>query len=317
VGLWLHELPAQNITFSWNLIADALNLGGNNNMGSLVGTPTTPADMTNIVYHHNVFANQSHRLPEIKIKSTKVINNIIYHWKWRGTTLSGGVIADIIGNELIAGPTPSKYEYQPIGVRTDEYLIEHGYAGDPTMGPSGAPSIYVTGNTFTSNAKSDEGYPTTTDPNSDNWNLISIIDNAFQPIDTKYRRFTPLAPYAFPISIYDVTTLKAKMLGDVGNSKRVTENGVLVNNRGLIDSKVLSEVQDDIGTMKSFMSDTLGVSNIGTNSGYLDSDHDGMSDKWEIAHGLNYLDASDAAKDRDNDGYTNIEEFIYGISPVQ
>jgi hypothetical protein len=42
----------------------------------------------------------------------------------------------------------------------------------------------------------------------------------------------------------------------------------------------------------------------------LDSDLDGMPDSWESARGLNPFDPSDAARDRDGDGYTNIEEYI-------
>ena len=41
-----------------------------------------------------------------------------------------------------------------------------------------------------------------------------------------------------------------------------------------------------------------------------DSDLDGMADAWEIAHGLNPSDRSDASGDRDGDGYTNIEEYL-------
>ena len=39
-----------------------------------------------------------------------------------------------------------------------------------------------------------------------------------------------------------------------------------------------------------------------------DRDRDGMPDAWETAHGLNPDDPSDAAADRDGDGYANLEE---------
>ncbi len=45
-----------------------------------------------------------------------------------------------------------------------------------------------------------------------------------------------------------------------------------------------------------------------------DSDGDGMPDEWEIANGLNPNDPSDAVKDCNGDGYTNIEKYINGIS---
>jgi hypothetical protein len=47
----------------------------------------------------------------------------------------------------------------------------------------------------------------------------------------------------------------------------------------------------------------------------LDSDSDGMPDWWEIAHGLNPNDPSDAAQDKDGDGVTNLAEYRAGTDP--
>gem|GEM_PF-1993231 len=44
----------------------------------------------------------------------------------------------------------------------------------------------------------------------------------------------------------------------------------------------------------------------------LDSDVDGLPDSWEVAHGLNASDASDAASDVDADGLTALDEFLLG-----
>jgi hypothetical protein len=43
---------------------------------------------------------------------------------------------------------------------------------------------------------------------------------------------------------------------------------------------------------------------------YKDSDSDGMPDEWEKTKGLNPNDATDAATDKDGNGYTNIEEYL-------
>ena len=45
-----------------------------------------------------------------------------------------------------------------------------------------------------------------------------------------------------------------------------------------------------------------------------DSDGDGISDKYEADYGLNPVDPSDRNLDRDNDGWTNYEEYLYGYA---
>ena len=44
---------------------------------------------------------------------------------------------------------------------------------------------------------------------------------------------------------------------------------------------------------------------------YVDSDHDGMPDVWEIAHGLNPTNPADGPLDR-GDGYSKLEGFLNG-----
>ena len=48
-----------------------------------------------------------------------------------------------------------------------------------------------------------------------------------------------------------------------------------------------------------------------------DTDSDGMPDEWELKHGLNPNDPSDASKDMNGDGYTNIEKYLNGIDPTK
>ena len=50
---------------------------------------------------------------------------------------------------------------------------------------------------------------------------------------------------------------------------------------------------------------------------YQDSDKDGISDAWEKKYGLDSRDPSDALKDKNGDGYTNIEKYINGIDPTK
>ncbi|MCH2170734.1 hypothetical protein MK489_08105 [Myxococcota bacterium] len=46
-----------------------------------------------------------------------------------------------------------------------------------------------------------------------------------------------------------------------------------------------------------------------------DDDEDGMLDEWELAHGFDPLDPSDAGADADDDGWTNFDEFVSQGNP--
>ena len=46
-----------------------------------------------------------------------------------------------------------------------------------------------------------------------------------------------------------------------------------------------------------------------------DSDDDGIPDGWEVTHGLDPLDSSDASGDSDGDGLTNLEEYELNTDP--
>lgn len=47
----------------------------------------------------------------------------------------------------------------------------------------------------------------------------------------------------------------------------------------------------------------------------VDTDHDGLPNDWEKKYALNPNDPTDAAKDADGDGFTNLEEFTAGTDP--
>jgi hypothetical protein len=78
----------------------------------------------------------------------------------------------------------------------------------------------------------------------------------------------------------------------------------------VVDKRVVDSVVKKTGDIINHIEEVGGYPMMESGTPPVDSDHDGMPDKWELAVGLNPSDANDARSDRDGDGYTNIEEYI-------
>jgi len=132
----------------------------------------------------------------------------------------------------------------------------------------------------------------------DPWSLVS------------FRGFSPEQIQAYkqnaPIPVADVTTDDAMTA-----FKRVLAHaGAVLPKRDAVDTNVVNNVIDGTGKIIDDEQQVGGWPVLKSAKPPLDTDQDGMPDEWEKAHGLNPNDKTDSAKDRDEDGYTNIEEYL-------
>lgn len=102
------------------------------------------------------------------------------------------------------------------------------------------------------------------------------------------------------ISIKPVSEVLNYVLENVGNSIKRDET----------DTRIINDVINRTGSLKSSVASAGGYSLINTGSSYQDSDKDGMFDDWETSIGLDSNNASDGKDDYNDDGYTNLEEFL-------
>src|ERR1700728_1315451 len=105
-----------------------------------VGTRPNPTCLsvyeTDIDFHHDMFVNVDHRIPENSNGSTRWINNIVYNWSYYANEWLGAEIIDDINNKFVKGNLNPSAQAHPIHFTTNSAEM------------SGAPSAYVSGNIF-------------------------------------------------------------------------------------------------------------------------------------------------------------------------
>ena len=106
---------------------------------------------------------------------------------------------------------------------------------------------------------------------------------------------------------FPASEVKNKILGITGAG-----NGTI---QGLdsVDKYYINHAKNGTGSRRTDISDS-DFPSIANGTPYTDSDKDGLSDDWEEANGLNPNDISDGNKDRNNDGFTNFEDFLHSLT---
>ena len=274
----------RNITVQWSIISEGLSRAGHpkgeHSKGMLVWGKYSP-DLT-LSLHHNYFAHNYARNPLIASGNkdaplVDVANNVVYDW-FGGAVMSGAGYCRINWRQNYAkrGKVSNKNAYE----------INHGTGKLPSK-----PSVFVEGNIGTHRQNQ----------NVDNWAVATGWQYKLQSQD--WRKMTPwLAPYV-TIQIASEETSNC-ILTAVGATAPVRDSvdSRVVNDFAAGTGKIIDNIifPDDFPTFKKQIVP-------------LDSDNDGMPDSWEKSHHLNNA-VNDSALDADEDGYTNIEEYLHALS---
>lgn len=241
-----------------------------------------------ISIHHNLLAHNYSRNPRLDSTTNgEVINNVIYDYISFGLELSNNydrpLRSSLIGNYF----RPSTNESPRF-----EILM------DPSVN---AGSVYVEDNF--DDAVNHPNY----DP-ADAWAMVGTC----QPGSPTYcRDGAPVSRRAdsrfalppIPVTVQAASTLPGWLEGNVGALP--TDS---------VDSRVFANVRNRTGETIADENDVGGYPTIAGGTPYPDADMDGMDDNWETDHGLTLGD-DDSAEDSDDDGYTNLEEFLNDTSP--
>jgi len=115
---------------------------------------------------------------------------------------------------------------------------------------------------------------------------------------------------AKPFDVAAVTTDTAQKAYD----RIVRSCGAIVPTRDAVDARVVADVTAGTGRIIDSQTDVGGWPKLRSATPPPDTDSDGMPDTWEDRHGL-LPDTPDNNADPDNDGYTNLEEFLNFTAP--
>ena len=271
---------ANNITFQWCIFSEGLHVK-NHSKGFLIGRKSY-----NISAHHNLFAHNVDRNPAIQnVQDMDFVNNVIYNWGGRCMKLidhkdgeGRPIEVNFVGNYIKAGPSMKD---SPISKW--ELTMSSGINAPMPAGSK----LYLSGNIGSLHRPTDKG---------DDW-LITPISRSYM---TDRRHQNPL------LTEWDVVTSYEKVLSHAGCA---------LPTRDAVDSRIVSDVRQGTGKIINMPADVGGYPVYRTASPVIDSDGDGMSDVWEMDNGLDPKDSSDGTRDRNGDGYTNVEEYLNSLVP--
>lgn len=296
------KLPTVNITIQNSIFSEALD-AYNHAFGSTIGGH-------NSMFARNLWACNISRNCSIGMNGGfNFVNNVIFNW-WNRSVDGGDNTSrvNIINNYYKPGPiTPAG---EPISYRIIKPEFGRGQ-GD------GLGKLYVTGNIVEGNDR----------VTADNW------DGGVQPDARNAKELLAQMRVDRPFDMAPVSVMDTRKAYDFV----LSQVGCSFPRRDAVDARIVNFVKTGKPTFASdarpFVSPYVkrrlpadsyrqGIITSPQQVGGLpeykgtpvvDTDSDGMPDDWERANGLNPSDPSDAIRDCNGDGYTNIEKYINGI----
>ena len=270
-----------NCTIQWCLIGESLNQSkhakGKHGYGSLARANGPMS------WHHNLWIHNDARNPRLGdnygrgglYPTFDVRNNVIYNFGGTASGLTQGrFTANYVANYIRPGPSSKAPTPIHIGNKpVDSDIV-----------------FFLAGNIF-------EGHA---DQTADNAKFIDAYE-----LEGKPQARTAATPFATaPVKTQSAQEAYELVLASVGASLPV---------RDAVDTRLVNHVRTRTGKLIDSQNEVGGWPVLKSGPLPLDTDHDGIPDAWELAHGLdpkNPTDASSLAKS----GYTQIEEYLNDLA---
>ena len=294
---------AKNITLQRTLISEAMNVAGHKNyeQGKQHGfAASIGGDVGS--FHHNLLAHCAGRnwsLAGGLDKASRhtgrldIRNNVVYNWGHR-TTDGGTFQLNFVNNYYKPGPASRVFHV----LMPERHLV-------PSFGPQ---DYYVEGNVMEGHYGVNERYAGVRGARRKPIEDFVADEPFFESHVT-----TQSAAVAFEDVLADVGC-NVPMLDD--HDRRVieeTRTGTTTYEGSITGLAGLPDSENDVGGWEEYPEVRRPED--------WDTDHDGLPNAWEGAHGTNPNspadDFSDANADPDGDGYTNLEDYLNSLAEPQ
>ena len=277
---------AANLTVQWCLVSESLyhsiHKKGNHGYGGLWGGPGGS-------WHHNILAHHSSRNPRASGNVDSGLmdyrNNVIYNWGFNSA----------YGGEL--WPRNWINNYYQSGPATDDKVRGRIFLQKDPRGKMFAAGNFVA------------GFPAIS---ADNWNGGINFAPDGEATEKTLRVDRPFV--VAPVTTQSAEAAYGLVLAQAGAS--------LV--RDAVDRRVVEEIRTGTATFGASykgggkgiidsQKDVGGWPELRSLPAPVDTDHNGVPDVWDLAHGLNPRDPADGPRATTPGGYTHLERYLNSL----
>jgi pectate lyase len=290
---------ADSVTVQWSLVSESLydshHAKETHGYGAIWGG-------NHSTYHHNLLAHHSSRNPRFASGSghTDFRNNVIYNWGFN--SVYGGENQQPGNDELDFSTINVIANYYKPGPATERGVRDR-IAAPSARGRGDEGRWYVAENVVVGDSA----------VTADNW--LGVDGDEFVRLENPWSSMaidqqTAAEAYQSVLENAGATVptrdaVDTRIIEEVRTGNATYEGGAYRQHHSLIDPSQNSGIIDSQG-------DVGGWPELESAAPPTDSDHDGMPDAWERAHGLNPNDATDR-NTRADDGYTMLEKYLNSL----
>ncbi len=268
----------ENTTLQWSIISESLYISGHvkgrHGYGGIWGGE-------NATFANNLISSHTSRLPALgntgnslhPVSSTDFVNNVIYNWGFNSTYGGNDQENNIMNNYYKPGPATHE--------NVMKRIVSPGQNGKLSW-------FYVDGNYM-------------------HGNKAVSADNNLGIEDIKNGTFFSETPFY----VLGHDTLKIKS-AEQAYKEVLEKSGATYPRRDAVDARIVNDVKHGTGRFINNEWETGGYPELTSSAAPIDTDHDGIPNKWEEANRLNPNNAEDG-KEITASGYSNLELYLNSL----